>query len=310
VIPSLDDRELLAASLPPLFAELERRALGDEVVVVDDTGAGSLAAWLATSFPTVHALAREQNGGFAAALRSGVEAAKHALVFCMNPDVVVRRGFLDPLVACLEDPTVHSVTPRVLLNGDESKVESVTEFHVQEGLGRVRQRGLEGEAERFVGMPIPVAYAIGGTCLLRRDEFLANGFDPLFEPFYLEDLDLGWQAWRRGQKVLYQPASIVEHHHRGTIGKRVPRDFVVAVIERNRLAFQWKSIDDPDLLAKHVAALYRMALDAWISDSRDELVWLALALDHMEAALASRAAQETPAASFAEIRRLSSPRPR
>ena len=64
-------------------------------------------------------------------------------------------------------------------------------------------------------LPTPVAFAVGGTCLFRRVEFLAGGgFDPLYEPFYWEDIDLCWQAWSAGRRVLYQPASVVEHHHR------------------------------------------------------------------------------------------------
>src|SRR5262249_22491213 len=45
VIPALDDRELLARNLPPLLDELTRRAAGDELIVVDDTGEDRLAAW-------------------------------------------------------------------------------------------------------------------------------------------------------------------------------------------------------------------------------------------------------------------------
>ena len=50
-----------------------------------------------------------------------------------------------------------------------------------------------------------------------------GGFDRLLEPFYLEDTDLGYMAWKRGWKVLYQPRSVVYHEHRGTIGKTLPR---------------------------------------------------------------------------------------
>ena len=301
VLPCLDDRDLLAACLPALMAELDLRALSDEVIVVDDTGEDALSGWLAESFPGVRCVTRAENGGFARALRTGVRAAKHPLVFCMNPDVIVRRGFLDPLVACLADPEVHSATPRVLLGGDPSKIESITELSFVAGMGRLRQRGLEDGAGSFTGTELPVAYAVGGTCLLRRDEFLAEGHDPLYEPFYMEDLDLGWAAWRRGQRVVYEPSSIVEHHHRGTIGKVVEREFAVATIERNTLLFQWKFLDEPELLREHLAALYRRAVDAWLEDDREELIWIALATRHVDEALAARAALDPPERSFREI---------
>ena len=53
-----------------------------------------------------------------------------------------------------------------------------------------------------------------------------GGFDPLLEPFYLEDTDLGYMAWKRGWKVLYQPRSVVYHEHRGTIGKKFTPEFI------------------------------------------------------------------------------------
>ena len=306
-MPCLDDRDLLAACLPPLLAELETRALSDEVIVVDDTGEDVLSAWLAEHFPSVLCIGREENGGFARALHTGVRQAKHQLVFCMNPDVLVHRGFLDPLVACLADPEIHSATPRVLLGGDPSKIESITEVSFVAGSGRLRQRGLENGEGRFTGAEVPVAYAVGGTCLLRRDEFLADGHDPLYEPFYMEDLDLGWSAWRRGQRVVYEPSSIVEHHHRGTIGKVVEREFAVATIERNTILFQWKFLDDPELLREHVAALYRRAVDAWLEDDREELIWIALATRHMDEALAAREALGPAVRSFREIQAATDP---
>ena len=66
----------------------------------------------------------------------------------------------------------------------------------------------------------PCFYGGGGSCAFDRSKFLElGGFDELLAPFYLEDTDLGYLAWKRGWKVLYQPASVVYHEHRGTIGK-------------------------------------------------------------------------------------------
>ncbi len=308
VVPSLEDVDLLERDLPPLLAELEARASGDEVLVVDDTGRDVLSAALGASFPSVRVLARAENGGFARALRAGIEAARHELVFSMNPDVRVRPGFLQPLVACLAEEDVSAAVPRVLLGGVEERIESLTELRERGGLFELSQPGLAGAGGRAAERLSSVAFAVGGACLLRRSEFLeGGGFDPLFEPFYWEDIDWGWGAWRRGRRVLYQPASVVEHHHRGTIGRRVGADLVRAAVERNRLLFAWKNLDDPELLRRHLSALYRWALDAWLEDRREDLVWLALALDRREAALEARRRSSGAAHSFAEILRLARP---
>jgi len=304
----MGDATLLDANLPPLFDELERRALGDEVIVVDDTGAGTLEEHVAGRHPGVRWIARPENGGFARALRTGIEAARHELVFSMNTDVRVRPGFLDPLVACMSDPEVYAVAPRVLLNGKEEQVESLAGLAWENGLASLDQPGLTMPPDEQPILPVAVAFAVGGTCLLRKREFLeAGGFDPLFEPFYWEDIDACWTAWESGRRVLYQPASVVEHHHRGTIGKLVPGPLVRAAIEKNRLLFHWKHLDGPELVA-HLAALYRLAFDGWLADLRDELVWLTLALEQADEALERRRARPAPTRTFADILRSSSPR--
>ena len=292
VIPSLDDVDLFERHLPALLSELAARGTKDEVIVVDDTGRDVLAAVLPARFPGVRVLAMPENAGFARALRKGVEVARHELVFAVNPDVLVRKGFLDPLVACLGEDDVSAVVPRVLLGGVEGRVESLTELRERSGSIELHQPGLAEGGDRRSLRLTTVAFAVGGACLFRRTEFLSQGgFDPLFEPFYWEDVDWGWSAWKRGQRILYQPASVVEHHHRGTIGRRVGKDFVRAVIERNRLLFAWKHLDTSELARRHLAACYRRALDAYLEDRREDLVWLVMALEKLPAALASRAAQ-------------------
>lgn len=307
VIPSLEDLDHFERHLPTLLAELERRESGDEVVVVDDTGRDVLAAALGARWPSVRVVARKENGGFARAFLEGVTAARHELVFGMNPDVLVRRGFLDPLVACLADPEVAAVVPRILLGGEETSLESFAFLRERNGLIELDQPALAGKIPAAALRLSPVGFAVGGALLLRRAEFLAAPFDPLFEPFYWEDIDWSWRAWRAGQRVVYQPASVVEHRHRGTIGRRVPKDFVRAMVERNRLLFAWKHLDEPELQRRHLAALYRWALDTYLEDRRDDLVWLAMALDRRAEARASRRALGPARRTVGEILRVSRP---
>lgn len=309
VMPALATPELLEESLPPLLAELERRGLDDEVWIVDDSGEDALRPLFAARFPLLRFLARSENGGFARALASGVERARHELVFSMNSDLVVRAGFLEPLIECIADPRVRAVVPRVLLNGREDKDESLTALSFTDGFLTIEQPGLKSSGHRTPRAPTPVAFAVGGACLFRREDFLADGgFDPLFEPFYLEDVDWCFSGWRRGLSSLYQPAAVVEHHHRGTIGKVTSPAVVRAAIERNRYLFLWKHLDDPGRLREHIGALYRGAVDAWIGDVREELVWLNLALEEMDRALAARALNKDQEWSFARACEESRPR--
>ena len=117
----------------------------------------------------------------------------------------------------------------------------------QDGGLRVRHR-----IDPAIDDLFPCFYGGGGSCAFDRRKFLElGGFDPLLAPFYLEDTDLGYMAWKRGWKVLYQPRSVVYHEHRGTIGKRFREDQIQAVLKKNYLLFCWKNIHEWRRLVSH-----------------------------------------------------------
>lgn len=301
LVPSYDDRDLLAAHLPVVLAELERRDVGDELIVIDD-GAGGLADWMAEHAPGARVIEREENGGFAAAVASGVAAARSALVFLMNPDVLPRRGFLEPLCAALDDPHVAAAAPYVLLGGERASEESLSRLAWKHGFPLLELADHAFEAGHHAAA-LPAAFALGGASLWRRADLLGEGaFDPLFEPFYWEDVDRSWRAWRAGKRVVVCPSSVVEHHHRGTIGRAVPATLVRAAIEKNRLLFAWKHVDDEARLREHLDGLRARLFAAATREDREALVWLCLALQELEDALAARRAMAPARAGFDELR--------
>jgi GT2 family glycosyltransferase len=250
-------------------------------------------------------LTRETNAGFARAFTDGVQAAAGELIFSMNSDVVVRPGFLEPLIARVGDARIFAAVPRTLLNGDAERCESLVRLCLEDGGVQLEQPSLSGEHSGEIHARV-VPFAIGGAFLFSKRDFQElGGFDPLFEPFYLEDLDLSWRAARRGQRIVLEPDSIVEHHHRGTIGRHVPERVVRAAIERNLLLFLWKHLDDPLRLEAHLEALLSRAISAHVEDRREELIWLCLALEEIDRVLASRAALPAGASSFEQILRAS-----
>ena len=100
--------------------------------------------------------------------------------------------------------------------------------------------------------PFPCFYGGGGSCAFDRRKFLElGGFDELLRPFYLEDTDLGFMAWKRGWKVLYQPRSVVYHEHRGTIGKKFSQRYIQAILKKNFALFTWKNIHEWKRLGPH-----------------------------------------------------------
>jgi len=314
VIPALGDTALLARALGSLRPELARRAVGDEVLVVDDTGRGELGAFLEASFPAARCLELPANAGFGRALTAGIEAATAELVFAMNSDLEVGPGFLEPLVEALEDPEVFAAVPCVVragAPGEPERVESLVRVRFEEGLARLEQPCLEDPPQPAPDPalgPLPVPFALGGAFLFRVADFAAlGGLDPLFEPFYLEDVDLCWRAWRIGRRVVHVPDSRARHANQGTIGARVAPELRAAVIERNLLLLLWKHLDDERALLQHFEQLERRTRAAWVHEERGPLEVLALAFERLDQALAARAVLPRARRTFSAIAARSDP---
>jgi GT2 family glycosyltransferase/glycosyltransferase involved in cell wall biosynthesis len=262
VIPNWNGRELLEAHLPPVIAAAEAES---EIIVVDNASTDGSAAFVREHFPQVQVLALDRNLGFGGGSNAGVRAARHDIVVLLNNDMRVERGFLQPLLQGFEDQNVFAVSSQIYFS-DEAKLREetgLTEGWWSQGGLRVRHR-----ADPEVREPYPCFYGGGGSCAFDRRKFLElGGFDALFHPFYLEDTDLGYGAWKRGWKVLYQPASVVHHLHRGTIGRKYTPGYIEGVLKKNYLLFTWKNVHDWRMLASHFVFTWAAAMASWVTHS-------------------------------------------
>ena len=150
-----------------------------------------------------------QNQRFGENSNRGFKLSKHNLVFLINNDVAPHKGAIDKLLPHFEDPDVFAVGC----------------MEIEKNLGGINsgknvlwfERGmfLHRKADNFdFG---ETAWASGGSALIDRDKFLEiGGFDRLFYPAYWEDIDLSFQARKRGWKILFEPQAVVDHNHEST----------------------------------------------------------------------------------------------
>ncbi len=257
VIPNWNGRDLLEKYIPSIQAALAGNA-GNELIVVDNGSEDGSAQFLREHFPSVTVLALKENLGFGGGSNAGFRAAKNDLVVLLNSDMRVEPGFLEPLLTGFTDERVFAVSCQIFLSDSSRRREEtgLTQGWWQDGSLRVGHR----EDSQVQGL-FPCFYGGGGSCAFDRRKFLElGGFDDLLAPFYLEDTDLGYLAWKRGWKVLYQPASVVFHEHRGTIGKRFSYDRIQGVLKKNFILFCWKNIHEWRRVISHLLFTYAGAL--------------------------------------------------
>lgn len=262
IIPTWNGRELLEKNLPSVIEALQGSA-DHEIIVVDNGSEDGSAEFLREKFPQVRVLAPGRNLGFGGGSNYGVRHACNDIVVLLNNDMRVWPGFLEPLLEGFQDEKTFAVSCQIFFS-DPAKARQetgLTEGWWQQGGLRVGHR-VDPEVRQLY----PCFYGGGGSCAFDRKKFLElGGFDALYDPFYLEDTDLGYMAWKRGWKVLYQPASAVHHEHRGTIGKNFSPAFIQETLRRNFLLFAWKNVHDWRMLGEHFLMTWAAATLNWLA---------------------------------------------
>ena len=248
VIPNWNGRDLLERYLPSVIDALAGKP-DNEIIVVDNGSTDGSTEMLREKFPLVRLLALDRNLGFGAGSNAGFRAATNDIVVLLNSDMRVNPDFLAPLLTGFTDERVFAVSCQIFFS-DPAKLREetgLTQGWWENGGLRVRHRDDPAVTDLY-----PCFYGGGGSCAFDRHKFLElGGFDELFRPFYLEDTELSYRAWKRGWKVLYQPRSIVYHEHRGTIGKKFSQSEIDLVLKKNFILFCWKSIHEWPRLVSH-----------------------------------------------------------
>lgn len=248
VIPNWNGVEKLQKNLPKVLS-IARKEKIEEVIISDDASTDNSVEVLKAKFPDVVLVERKTNGGFASNVNTGVQNSKSEVVMLLNSDAVPENNFLRPAVAHFENSEVFSVSCNVGGLWSWGKFENGFFWHGQADPGKTDSKKSH-----------QTLWASGGSGLFRRslwDEL--GGLDELFNPFYEEDVDLGYRATKRGFKNIWEPESRVEHYKQpGVIAAHFSANIVAKIAQRNQLIFIWKNITSKKLKSEHNAALTKM----------------------------------------------------
>ena len=255
IIPNWNGSDLLKAYLPSVLTAQKNYQGNTEIIVVDDASTDRSVYLLKKEFPNIKPVLHEQNQGFGKACWSGAQASKHPVLIFLNSDVEVDPDFIAPLMKNFKDQAVFAASPLILNeNGSPSDV-TISMPYFRRGKIRYRTFPPEKLLNTTLSLPGPwyTLFPLGGAFAVDKKRFLTlQGFDDLFVPFYYEDTDLGFCAWRRGWKCIVVPESRATHFHKGTIARSFRRFKIRAIRKRNRLLYLWKNLTSPELLRKQI----------------------------------------------------------
>ncbi|MBL8901317.1 MAG: glycosyltransferase [Planctomycetes bacterium] len=252
VTVTFNGKHFLEKLLPSLLAEVARTPGEHEVIVVENGSTDGSVEYVRQNYPTVKLVALPENRFFVRGNMAGVkEATKDILVF-LNNDMVVKEGFLNGLLEGFTHPDVFGVSAEIFFHDPAKRREETGKTS-----GRFRggfldlAHDLPGDRDAEIQYT-PTFWAGGGSAAFDRAKFFEiGGFDLVFDPFYLEDTGLSYQAWKRGWRVLFTPRAGTWHAHRGTSRKVFGDDYIDNIIRRNQHLFIWRNIVDPIWTLEH-----------------------------------------------------------
>lgn len=251
LVLNYNGRDLLAECLPTLVEAARRSPVPCTVTVVDNDSTDDSLAYLAEAWPEV-AVIREPNRGLAS-FNAVLSRRDEPVVLLLNNDVKLDPEAVGPLLAAFDEHEDALFSAPLCWTFDGREYEGMrtrvrSRFGLVQGVCRVP--GHEEAATR------PDLTASAGPVLaVDRERFLAlGGYDPLYFPGRIEDLDLGFRGWMAGWRGYYVPEAVAYHRGFGSFGPAFGADGCDRLAVRNTLLFAWKNLGGPRLLA-HLAWL-------------------------------------------------------
>jgi GT2 family glycosyltransferase len=269
VIPSRNGKDLLAAALPGVERELAAMPSGTatEIVIVDNGSSDGSSDATAASFPRAVFEVSAAPLSFARAVNRGIRRARYSHVCLLNNDMLVEPGFFRALRNAFDRvPELFCSTAQIFFPPGARREET----------GKaVMARDAPTDFPVRCDLPIPgedasyVLYGSGGCSLYDAGKLRSlGGVREIYEPAYVEDLDLGFRGWARGWPTVFAAGARVEHRHRATTSRYYTEEQLAAILEVNYLRFLTGAVASPELFGR----LWREAVERLrLLDSVDAL---------------------------------------
>lgn len=283
LVLNYNGRDLLSRCLPSVVRAASKSRHRVRVSIVDNASTDGSCDFVRSCFDSVGWYDCENLG--LCSYNGVLHRIHEPVAVLLNNDIELSDSCLDPLLAPLESAWMNrrnrciATAPMCVRPGSGGYDGQQTAVRFRHGLvqatshytGCEQVRGAVGETA-----------AAGAALAVDRERFLAlGGFDALYLPGRLEDLDLGFRAYLAGYYFLHVPTAVSVHLGAATYGREYSASACDALTLRNTILFQWKNLR----ARRHVWRMrfglgYRMAAEVacwpWTPTDRRFRVWHAM----------------------------------
>ena len=225
-----------------------------EVIVVDNHSTEDDPSIIKQRYPDIVFIQNPINYGFAAGNNYGLMRARGEYVMLLNNDIEVPPGFLEPLVAKLENhPEIGAVSPRIkfyyqpdtIQYAGYTPIDRVTIRNTAIGY-REKDRGQYNEDRE-------TASAHGAAMMVPMRVVKEIGLMSYIFFLYYEEADWCERILKAGYKIYYVGSSYVLHKESVSTGRLSP--LKIYYLNRNRMVFMRRNLHGKEY---YVALLYQL----------------------------------------------------
>lgn len=206
VVLNYHGESVLLPCLASLFPELED---GDQCLVIDNGGEGSLLKQALTQFPQLRTVTLEENRGFAAGMNVGLKQAllgTYKAVWLLNNDTLVQRGALQALKQAVQTRTGLNLFSPLILT-PEKKV-----WFAGGTIDYVRMRTQHEHSLPRTNRPFRSRFLTGCALFIPRETLEKIGLLDERYFLYYEDAAYSWRTEMNQGQLWVVPQSVIVHH--------------------------------------------------------------------------------------------------
>lgn len=262
-----------------------------EIIYVDNASEDGSVEFVRTNFPGVKIIENKTNRGYAGGHNDALKATQTEIAILMNPDISLKKDFVEKIVNSFLNPKVGAVTPLLLRPPEGNGEILIDSFGLKLNLSL---RGVNKyEGKKLKDFPYKSETELwgftGAAAALRREainDTTENGefFDETLHS-YREDVDASWRLQKKGWKILGIPQIKVFHVRaaRKTARNGVKKSTkIIGLSWRNYFLVILKNaapsqliLHFPFLLVETLARLAQLIFKPYLWGSFEELIKLA-----------------------------------
>ena len=243
VILNWNGKKMLERFLPSVTAHTQGDA---EVIIADNGSTDDSLDFVRAQYPGLRIIELDKNYGFAGGYNRALQQVKADYYVLLNDDVEVTPGWIEPVVAQMQQhPDTAICQPKLLMYDQRDTFEyagGAGGFLDKYGYPFCRGRmftSLEQDNGQY-NTPGEIFWASGAAMFVRADVWhQLGGLDDDFFA-HMEEIDFCWRAKNAGYRVEYCPQSTVFHVGGGTLPKSNPRKTYLNF--RNNMALLYKNL--------------------------------------------------------------------